>query len=131
LKHMMVCISLIAGHAADVAHAQFGVPWRHTPSITAISLAAARLTDRLRFSPGAASDERFALAQRRRHAIPVIAGEIRAFGKLLLENSVNARRLVLGAGLAVPVAARHAPCRGEIAESVAFYLAKPLSSALR
>jgi hypothetical protein len=36
---MMVCISLIAGHAADVAHAQFGVPRRHTPSITAVSLA--------------------------------------------------------------------------------------------
>jgi hypothetical protein len=39
VKHMMVCISLIAGLAADVAHAQFGVPWRHTPSITAVSLA--------------------------------------------------------------------------------------------
>jgi hypothetical protein len=35
----MVCISLIAGLAADVAHAQFGVPWRHTPSITTVSLA--------------------------------------------------------------------------------------------
>jgi hypothetical protein len=39
LKHMMVCVSLIAGLAADVAHAQFGVPWRHTPSITAVTLA--------------------------------------------------------------------------------------------
>jgi hypothetical protein len=35
----MVCISLIAGLVADVAHAQFGVPWRHTPSITAFGLA--------------------------------------------------------------------------------------------
>jgi hypothetical protein len=40
--------------------------------------------------PMAASDERFALAQRRCHAIPVIAGEIGAFGKLLLESTVNA-----------------------------------------
>lgn len=36
---MMVCISLIAVLAADMAHAQFGVPWRHTPSITAVSVA--------------------------------------------------------------------------------------------
>jgi hypothetical protein len=37
---MMICrISLIAVLLADVAHAQFGVPWRHTPSITAASMA--------------------------------------------------------------------------------------------
>jgi hypothetical protein len=39
---MMVCISLIAGLAADVAHAQFGVPWQHTPSIMVVSLAGDR-----------------------------------------------------------------------------------------
>jgi hypothetical protein len=34
--------------------------------------------------------------------IPVVSGEVGAFGELLLESSVNARRLVLAAGLAAP-----------------------------
>ena len=37
MKHIMVCISVIAGLAADVAHAQFGELWRHTPKITVVS----------------------------------------------------------------------------------------------
>jgi hypothetical protein len=48
-----------------------------------------------------------------------------------MNASVDARRFVLAAGRAVPVTARHAPRKGEIAESVVFYLAKPLPSALR
>jgi hypothetical protein len=38
MKRLIVCLSMIAGLVADVAHAQFGMPWRHTPSVTAISL---------------------------------------------------------------------------------------------
>ena len=37
MKHLMVCISIVAGLAADVAYAQFGVPWRHVPRITVVS----------------------------------------------------------------------------------------------
>jgi hypothetical protein len=39
VKYMMVCISIIAGLTAGVAHAQIGVPWRDRPSITAVSVA--------------------------------------------------------------------------------------------
>jgi hypothetical protein len=39
VKHVVVCISMIAALTADVAHAQFGVLWRHTPSITVVSVA--------------------------------------------------------------------------------------------
>jgi hypothetical protein len=42
VKHI-ACILMIAGLAADVAHAQFGVPWRHTPSITASPAGDSRL----------------------------------------------------------------------------------------
>jgi hypothetical protein len=39
VKHAVVCFSMIAALTADVAHAQFGVLWRHTPSITVVSVA--------------------------------------------------------------------------------------------
>ena len=39
VKHMMVCISVIAGLMADVAHAQIDETWQQTPSITAVSVA--------------------------------------------------------------------------------------------
>src|SRR5262252_3773105 len=35
----MVCISVIAGLMADVAHAQIDETWQQTPSITAVSVA--------------------------------------------------------------------------------------------
>jgi hypothetical protein len=39
MKHLMVCIPIVAGLAVDVACAQFGVPWRHVPHITVVSAA--------------------------------------------------------------------------------------------
>jgi hypothetical protein len=39
VKHVVVCFSMIAALTADVAHAQFGALWRHTPSITVVSVA--------------------------------------------------------------------------------------------
>jgi hypothetical protein len=39
MKRLMVCISILAAFAADMAYAQFGVPWRHVPKITIVSAA--------------------------------------------------------------------------------------------
>jgi hypothetical protein len=39
MKHMMICILILAGLAVDAARAQFGVPWRHVPKITVVSAA--------------------------------------------------------------------------------------------
>jgi hypothetical protein len=39
MKHLMVCISIVAGLTADVAYAQFGTPWRHMPKITIVGAA--------------------------------------------------------------------------------------------
>ena len=38
MKHLMVCISIVAGLTADVAYAQF-TPWRHMPQITVVGAA--------------------------------------------------------------------------------------------
>jgi len=37
MKHLVVFVSIVAGLTADVAYAQFGVPWRHVPKITVVS----------------------------------------------------------------------------------------------
>lgn len=39
MKHMMVCVLIVAGLTFDLAWAQFGVPWRHVPKIAVISAA--------------------------------------------------------------------------------------------
>ena len=39
MKHVKVCILIIASLTANAAHAQFDAPWRHAPKITVISLA--------------------------------------------------------------------------------------------
>jgi hypothetical protein len=39
MKWTITCISIVAALASNVAHAQFGVPWRHTPKITIVSSA--------------------------------------------------------------------------------------------
>jgi hypothetical protein len=39
MKRLMVCISILAAFAADMAYAQFGVPWRHVPKIAVVSAA--------------------------------------------------------------------------------------------
>ena len=38
MKHTLACVLLVlSGLAADVAHAQFGVPWHNMPKIAVIS----------------------------------------------------------------------------------------------
>jgi hypothetical protein len=52
MRHMMVCISMIAGLMTEVARAQFGVPWRHTPKITVVGPAGDSRLRAVRAGPG-------------------------------------------------------------------------------
>jgi hypothetical protein len=36
MTRAIACLLIIIGLSADAAHAQFGVPWRHTPNVTVI-----------------------------------------------------------------------------------------------
>src|SRR5260370_40825482 len=38
-KRLLGCLAVMASLAADAAHAQFGVPWRHMPRVTVVSSA--------------------------------------------------------------------------------------------